>query len=294
MKELQVRSVKGLNAWQIKMIALIFMTIDHLGAYGFEIPIFETYNTKLRLLGRIAMPLFLFALTESIRHTRNRKRFLLRLYLGAVGSGLCVSVTNFLFDGSIGRFVNSNIFFTYLFVALYVILTERIIAGIREKSGRQVLMGILGVAGTFVPHVLMLLLDRVPLADYGAMVSVQMLYYDLVSSFLASPIHVEYTVLFVIMGVAMYFAKDKYRKAAVLIVFSLFCYFGGKIQAVYLSVFGLVVGFPQYYMILAAPFMLLYNGEKGRGSKYFFYFYYPLHRYAISVAVYIYQLLSGA
>ena len=118
MEDLQIQKKRGLNAHQLKIIALIFMTIDHLGAYGFEIPIFDTYNTQLRLLGRIAMPLFLFVLTESIRYTRNRKKFLLRLYLGAVFSGLFVTVTNFLFHDSIGMFINSNIFFTYFYIAL--------------------------------------------------------------------------------------------------------------------------------------------------------------------------------
>lgn len=77
MEQLKTRLGKGLNAWQIKVIAVVFMTIDHLGAYGFEIPIIDAYNSKLRLVGRIAMPLFLFLLTESIHYTRNRKKFLL-------------------------------------------------------------------------------------------------------------------------------------------------------------------------------------------------------------------------
>lgn len=294
MAHLQTRRMRGLNAWQIKMIAVVFMTIDHLGAYGFEIPIFEAYETKLRLIGRIAMPLFLFILTESIRYTRNRRKFLLRLYLGAVGSGLFVTITNFLFHDSIGMFINSNIFFTYFYIALYVILIERIISGIREKAGKQIALCVLGIAATCIPHLLLVLLDKVNVMDYGASLYVAFAFQDLVTSLIASPIHVEYTFLFVLMGIIMYFANDKYKKAAVLFAFSIFCYLGGKIPAIHTSSFGFVVGFPQYYMILALPFILLYNGEKGRSSKYFFYFYYPLHRYAISIIVYLCQLLCSA
>lgn len=284
---------RGLNGHQIKIIAVILMTIDHLGAYGFEIPIFETYNAELRLIGRIAMPLFLFMLTESIRYTRSRPKFLLRLYLAAVGCGLFVAVTNFLFADSVGMFISSNIFFTYFYVALYVTLIEQITSGLRNKEPRRVLLSAAGIAATAIPHILLILLDNFSIMDYGASLEAAFLFQDVVASFLASPIVVEYTFLFVIMGVVMYFAGDKYRKTAVLVIFSIFCYLGGKISLLQMFPIYLPIGYPQYYMILAAPLMLLYNGQKGRGSKYFFYLYYPLHRYAISIVVYLYQMFCG-
>ena len=126
---------KGLTVNQIKWIALIFMTIDHLGAYGFPIPIFDKYFELLRILGRIAAPLFLFVVTESVKHTRNKWKFVLRLYLGAVAVGLFVTVTNFLFDDSIGRFTQSNILFTYFYIALYIVLIEQIIDGVKKMFG---------------------------------------------------------------------------------------------------------------------------------------------------------------
>lgn len=293
MKTLETMKMKGLNTWQIKMLAVVFMTIDHLGAYGFEIPIFDAWYSELRLIGRIAMPLFLFALTEGVRHTRSRKKMLLRLYLAAVGCGLFVAVTNFLFDDSVGMFISSNIFFTYFYVVLYIVLVEEILTGCREKNRRRILIGFGGIAATVIPHILLALLYEVNVMEFGASLDVAFLYQDLVASFLASPLVVEYSILFVIMGVVMYFAGSKTGKAAVLVAFSILCYLGGKIPAISGSMW-LPVGYPQYYMILAAPFILLYNGEKGRSSKYFFYCYYPLHRYAISVAVYLYEILSGA
>ena len=45
-------------------------------------------------------------------------------------------------------------------------------------------------------------------------------------------------------------------------------------------------------MALALPFMLLYNGQRGRGPKWFFYIYYPAHRYVISVVETAVQVLS--
>jgi hypothetical protein len=35
-------------------------------------------------------------------------------------------------------------------------------------------------------------------------------------------------------------------------------------------------------MIIALPFMLQYNEQKGRSSKWFFYLYYPAHIYVLA------------
>ena len=283
---------RGLSISQIKWIALIAMTIDHLAAYGFEIPVFDAHFTTMRIIGRIAAPLFFFALTESVKHTRNRKRFLLRLYLGAVGTGLFVAITNLLFHDSIGRFFPSNILCDYIYTALYIILIEHIIEGIKTKQWKQSLLALTGIAATGIPHLIAWGFYEFPYGKYGLSPETVWTIQDFAGSFVFSPLAAEYTILFVIMGILMYFAGNKYGKAAVLVLFSCLCYFGGNIDFLRNSV-GAVLGYPQYYMIFAVPFILLYNGEKGRGSKYFFYVYYPVHRYLISVAAWIYRLIVG-
>lgn len=283
---------RGLSISQIKWIALITMTIDHLAAYGFEIPIFGTYYDKLRIIGRIAAPLFFFALTESIRHTRSKPKLILRLYLGAVGVGLFVTMTNLLFHDSIGRFSQSNILFDYVYVALYVILIEQIIEGIRKKQWRRGVLALAGILATCIPHYISYVFYEFPYEKFDLSVETVWTILDFAESFIRSPLAAEYSILFVIMGILMYFAGNKYGKAAVLVLFSVFCYFGNRLGAHGWNYIGMVLGRRQYYMILAVPFILLYNGEKGKGSKYFFYLYYPLHRYVISVAVYIYKMLA--
>jgi len=294
---------KGLTAHQIKILAVIFMTIDHLGAYGFEIPVFSTYNYQLRLIGRLAMPLFLFCLTDSIRYTRSRPRFLLRLYLTAVGVSLFTSVTNYFFGDTIGRFILANIIYTYLYVAIYTILIENILKAVRNRQWKRGFLSIGGIVATAIPHFLFQALASIPFQENGLTFEQKMLIRDLIESFIKSPWGVDYTLLFVLMGVLMYFAKNKYGKAVVLVAFVLLCYFAERAmwtgslfwEWILLNTpLHTVLGSLQSKMILAAPIMLLYNGQKGKESKWFFYWYYPLHRYVISIVQYLYLLFFAA
>lgn len=69
---------KSLNGFQLKIIAITLMVIDHTGALFFpEILLF-------RIIGRLAFPLFAFFISEGFFHTRSIKKYLIRLGLCAV------------------------------------------------------------------------------------------------------------------------------------------------------------------------------------------------------------------
>jgi len=55
---------------QLKMIALVCMTIDHIGAY------ILTDWIILRIIGRIAFPIFAYMIAEGCAYTKNRKKYL--------------------------------------------------------------------------------------------------------------------------------------------------------------------------------------------------------------------------
>ena len=69
----------GLSGNALKLIALITMTLDHIGAYLLpQYPI-------LRLIGRISMPIYAFLIAEGCLHTRNKLKYLCLMAFLALG-----------------------------------------------------------------------------------------------------------------------------------------------------------------------------------------------------------------
>lgn len=63
----------GLTGNQLKILAMLAMTWDHIGLQ--LLPQFGV----LRVVGRLALPIFAYMIAEGCRYTRNRKNYLLRL-----------------------------------------------------------------------------------------------------------------------------------------------------------------------------------------------------------------------
>ena len=64
----------GLTGNQLKIIALIAMTCDHVGLQLFP------QATILRIIGRIAFPIFAYMIAEGCQYTHNRKKYLLAMW----------------------------------------------------------------------------------------------------------------------------------------------------------------------------------------------------------------------
>ena len=78
------------SAEQIKNIALVSMVIDHAAVGLIEQSelasgaAWSLCGTAMRLVGRVAFPLFAFMIAEGAAHTRDRRWYALRLLLLAV------------------------------------------------------------------------------------------------------------------------------------------------------------------------------------------------------------------
>lgn len=114
---------KNISGSTLKMIAVITMLIDHVGAVilarvlqiEWSEELYQVYYL-LRTIGRIAFPIYCFLLVEGFLHTRNRGKYALRLLLFAL-------ISEVPFDLALGSEVfvvdYQNVFFT-LFIGLLV------------------------------------------------------------------------------------------------------------------------------------------------------------------------------
>ena len=92
----------------LKWIAVITMTVDHIGA------ILYPTHWVLRVIGRLSFPLFCFLIVLGVESTRNVKNYFIRLFLFAL-------VSQFPFSLALGNgmFESLNVFFTLSFGVMF-------------------------------------------------------------------------------------------------------------------------------------------------------------------------------
>ena len=108
---------KCLSNFDLKLIAIITMTIDHIGV------VFGTpFYNLLRAVGRLSFPIFAFLLTEGYVHTKSFSKYFLRLLVLALISEV---IYDYVFFGSFIYIGANNIFFTLALGLLTLFLLDK-------------------------------------------------------------------------------------------------------------------------------------------------------------------------
>ncbi len=247
---------RGANGFQLKLLALITMTMDHIAVYLPGAPDWFHYA------GRLAAPIFLYLCMEGFFYTHSRTRHLARMYilssLMKAGSlALCLTLPR-------GTGLTNDIFST-MFVSCWIVQGMELI---RSPEGRRKRQGMLMLAGTAAATAAFLLVysnfERVPLNLLR-----------LVNILLPNPISCEGGFVIVILGVLFYYT----RRSRLGIVLWL-----GALSTVYLLALPLELPNVIYVLCIFAAVIpiLLYNGTPGaHRCKYLFYLYYPAHVYIL-------------
>ena len=256
----------GLDGFQLKLIALVIMTIDHIYYFGCSLTDMPEIMT---LIGRIAAPIFVFFVTEGFVHTHSRGKYLLRLYIGGVLMQIGNLFVNICFPMQNGVIVLNGIFTTMAVIVIYLWWIENMRKAWREHRRGCAVLYALAMAA--------LLLSIVPVQ---MLLPVSPLAVQLATIFVPSPVWCEGSVLIVLIGIGFYYCRNS--KRAIAIFYTVCLCAGLALQC--LVAFDWEVVRSVFFMWLALPLILSYNGQRGRGMKYLFYVYYPAHVYILAIA----------
>ena len=138
----------GINANQLRVLAMFLMLLDHLWATLVPGNFWMTY------LGRAAFPIFAFQISEGFFHSSDRRRYAKRLFLFALLSEVPFDL---IYGGTVLYPFHQNVMFTLLLGLLACCAIDRARG---ERTARATLRGALSVAG-------ILLLSLIGMVDYG-------------------------------------------------------------------------------------------------------------------------------
>lgn len=239
---------KGIAGSTLKLIAIITMFFDHIGAVilermmtkylmnakkGGTKALMQVYHQHqalfivdavLREIGRLGFPLFCFLLVEGFYYTRSRKKYALRLFVFALVSEIPFDLA---FNKQLFYMGYQNVFFTLFFGMTAMLGMDKLE---KQLDGKKTVTLLLSTAVTAVCATAAYFLRT----DYGA------------------------------WGVVTIAVMYQLRERKVLGIF-------GGCMALTIMSLGEISSF-----LTLIP-VKLYNGTRGMNLKYVFYLFYPVH-----------------
>lgn len=262
---------EGITGTGLKFLAVVFMVLDHIHyffSYTGLIP--EWFS----MLGRLAMPIFLFCVAEGFAYTHDRKRYFLRIWLISAGMGAVQ------YGMVTGHMVRPDDFFPRNAVFMNFVILCIIWQGmdwIKEKKWGR------GLAAVLLPLIWPYAISIFSMIFPATATAAGFLCYTVFPAWI---IIVDGGLPYLIMGILFYgLRKNRKLQLAAFVLFDFAWFFGLALQQVSaLPGFSMTQMFTQYYewfgCFSALP-LLCYNGKRGSGHKHFFYVFYVSHVYIL-------------
>lgn len=227
----------GLTSNMLRTIAVLLMLSDHIWATAMSFGDWMTY------IGRMAFPIFAFQIAEGFVHTKNFKKYALRLLGFAIVSEIPF---NFFYSSRFFNPYHQNVLFTLLLGLLAI----KVIDGIKkDRSGKNIALSVLYL-------LLILLASVIGFVDYGHLGMLTVVMFYLMRDF-------PFAWLGQLVGMILLNIT----------------FFEGLVFPV--EILGKTFEIPsQGFAVFALIPIWLYGGRKGKSSKalqYGFYAFYPVH-----------------
>ena len=282
----------------LKIIALIFMTIDHVGVFLPSSPLQFTF----RVLGKIALPIFIYTTLEGCRKTKDIKKYMLRLGVMSILMYIAIVIAQLVLYFNNGYLlVFQNIFFTLLNLVFiyYLFFVNK-----NKNKRRMVILPILIFIGSYIFFLLRI---------NGINELISSIFVDGLTTMYG----LEAPIMFVGALLGIYIYEEIVRKRLnndETLVNEFLCSKKAQlsrniIMCLSIALVSLIMysftyeNIPSFtfgntcvyntYFIICFPFILLYNGKRGFNNKIVngaFYLYYPLH---IGIIALIFILIGG-
>lgn len=230
----------GLSANVLKIIAAISMTVDHVGVVLFPgVP-------ALRIIGRLAMPIFAWFIAEGMIRTRSPIRYFLRVFTLAVVCQIPYVIVE--------RDFYLGILFTFsCSIGIMAIVRELFYAPEKEKTRETRILYAAGLAAAVA-----------------------------FAFFLCKYVRIDYGFFGIMLPVSAYLFRGKGPRMAAFTVCLIALCAAAVIEAGPASLSDVprlvMKSEPQPFALLAVPLIALYSGFRGKyRMKYFFYIFYPAH-----------------
>lgn len=285
------RNWRFLSSFWLKVIAIVSMTCDHLGVmfllYYFDASHPLVYT--LRIIGRLALPLFCFMIYEGVMKTKHFGRYALRLGILAIIIAIALAVMIY---GNMG-FPNNmgNIFMDLFLGAVGVYFLKRKEIYLKFIALIPLAIAILSTAANSMEVSQGIIIHwfpaifRLQYHYYGILMIYGFYFVSLFKDFLLS-IYANNA------GVDIESVKETPFDLKLSNLLALIVIFVATIIYYNLN-YGLnELGSVQLYAIFSGALLLFYNGKRGYNKKWFqygSYLYYPLH---IGILALIFYLLS--
>ena len=282
----------------LKIIALIFMTIDHVGVFLPSSPLQFTF----RVLGKIALPIFIYTTLEGCKKTKDIKKYMLRLGIMSILMYIAIVIAQLVLYFNNGYLlVFQNIFFTLLNLVFiyYLFFVNK-----NKNKRRMVILPILIFIGSYIFFLLRI---------NGISEFISSIFVDGLTTMYG----LEAPIMFVGALLGIYIYEEIVRKRLnndETLVNEFLCSKKAQlsrniIMCLSIALVSLIMysftyeNIPSFtfgntcvyntYFIICFPFILLYNGKRGFNNKIVngaFYLYYPLH---IGIIALIFILIGG-